>query len=965
MSVRACLLWGIILLIGGWLMSACGGAKSALSQLEKQKYPKAQELLSKALTKDSLPVDAYYVYSLLYTDSSFSGYDIDTAYQYAQQAISGYSQLDEKRRSRVYQQLALDTARLRKQKLHIDSLAYARANEDSSMRAYQRFITNFATAPQVPQAVRRRDQLAYDSVQRIDTYSAYKYFMDTYPAAEQYASARQRYNTLTFQELTQAGDLSSYLKFLQDYPSSPYRPQAEQAIFEISTADNRLESYAAFARQYPRSAPSRQAINILYHLYKSSYSPTTFLQDFPGLPYADSLRQAIRTENQVLAPVLDGDRYGFIDNQGNTVIDSRYDYLPSSYFCEGVLLDFVHTGVVDGNQLRHHVLTKAGAPVISLTTAYDSSDVYLEEVVEDMGAGLLEVTTGDQRTVWHKAGYPVLPAFEQATEVSLMPSDDQAHGVWSVPYQFIKFRVEDQWGIKAFSGRTLLEPAYESIDEYGPFLVLERDGLLAVTNRQTLLEHIGKPLPTDFLYDDIALLEGQFLLAYQDDQETVLDAQLNTVVPLGDYRIVHRVSSDSLASGRWLVKRTEAVQRVLGDSLVAENQTSYYLYPPKNPARGIVSFRKAFYNDEWLALKGNRKFSLINYQRTDNNRIAYDSIQILGEHFVLTFQALGTGQDSVTVLLDKGRQRTFALQRGNDGKANPGFRLLRTEGVVTPNQLREYLLIDPLYDPQMLMNPQGEVIVEQPLSDATVYPSGLLVIQAGRYQGLIDSTGQELLPPRYDGIGNYAAPGTLSLFKGKRFGLYQHPAGTIIEPTYESALTLYSRLDSAAQSLFVAKENGKYGIVTATNQSATPFAFERVVYWNDTSALVKADGQWMIYRLSDQIANKRELNEEDVLYEGIDDFSFFSEGGNQQEQLLRIYASKSYGVLSSQRGELLSPTYDGISLFGAATADDYLFFTEKYVPEAELYIMIYLDADGRLVKRLALTPDQYDRMYCQ
>ena len=283
--------------------------------------------------------------------------------------------------------------------------------------------------------------------------------------------------------------------------------------------------------------------------------------------------------------------------------------------------------------------------------------------------------------------------------------------------------------------------------------------------------------------------------------------------------------------------------------------------------------------------------------------------------------------------------------------------------MIAPDQLREYLLVDPAYDPQMIVNSRGEVIAERAIDDATVYPSGLIVVEQGRRQGLIDSLGQQLLPPQYDGISNYQAPGTLSLFKGQKFGLYQYPSGTLIEPIYESALSLYARLDSASQSLFVAKENGKYGIVTATNERMTPFAFERVVYWNDTSALVKADEQWMIYRLDRSTTNWSSLNEDNILYPGIEDFSFFQE--NEEEQLLRIYANKSYGVLSSQRGEVLSPTYDGISLLGNPTTQDYLFFTEKYVPEAELYIMIYLDTAGSLVKRLVLTPEQYDRMYCE
>lgn len=973
--------------MSGWLLSACSGAKTASSLLEKQKYAQAQEKLDKAVEKDSLPVAAYYVYSLLYTDSLFSGYNIDTAYHYVQQATHWYPQLTEKQRAKLYQRLLLDTTRLQRQKLRIDSLAYVRAAEQPGIQSYQRFLDNFPSAPQHPQAVANRNRLVFDSVQQLDTYPAYKYFMDTYPEAEQYPLARQRYNTLAFQKLTQKGYLRSYLSFLKDYPNSPYRPQAERAIFEISTAGNNLESYAAFARKYPRSTSARQAVNTLYHLYKSRYASRNFLQDFPNLPYADSLRTAIPLESRMRAPLLSGKHYGFVDEQGKSVIEAGYDRVPEAYFCEGVRADFIHAGTLEENRLLHWVLTKAGVPIFSFTQSTDSSDLRIDEAVVDRGAGLLEVVAGDRRSLRHKAGHVVIREREKVEEVELLPSDDQADETWPVPYQFIKYRVGEQWGIKSFSGCTLLTPAYEAIEAYGSFLVLERDGLLAVTNRQTVLEQMGSTFSPDFSYDDVALLEGRYLVAYQGEKETVLDERLKAVVPLDNHSVVRRFGDDARATDHWLVKQTDTIQQVVNDSLIAQPQVSYFLFPPADAAHDSTRWQKAFYNGQWLALQSRDKFLLTDYRGPNSTTKAYDSVQILSEHFVLAFETSDTGQDSVTVLSDRGIQRRFPRQ--TPARTSPTFRLLRTGGSVASRHLREYLWVDPISKSPLIFNPHGDVIFEGKLTGATVYPHGLLAIQQERYHGLIDSTGHELLPPRYDGIGNYAAPGNLSLFKGKKFGLYQYPSGTLIEPVYESALTSYRTADSAAQSLFVAKENGKYGIVTATNQRRSPFAFEGVVYWNDTSALVKADGQWIIYRLTDQITNWSSLNEEHILYGGIEDFSFFQMSdtplggtppvmpagdrndtrrgyGSQErdEQLLRIYANNSYGVLSNRRDEVLSPTYDGISLFGDANTDNYLYFTEKYVPEAELYIMMYLNADGQLVKRLALTPNQYDRVYC-
>ena len=963
---RPFLLSALALFLSSTFLLSCGGVKSAFSRLQKQKYPKASAQLRKAVEKDTLPVAAYYGYSLLYTDSAYASYNIDTAYQYAQLALATYPQLSEKRQIKLRHKLDLDTTRLLQQKLRIDSLAYARATQQDQLRSYQRFLADFATAPQVPAAIVRRNELAYDSIRQVDTYPAYKFFMDTYPEAAQYPQARERYNTLAFQGLTQQGDLASYLRFLEAYPNSPYRPQAERAIYEISTADGHLLSFARFARQYPRSAPARAAVNTLYHLYRTAYPPRNFLQDFPGLPYADSLRRAIRTEDRSLAPVLEETSvgpsgFGFIDPQGNPLSEIIYNFLPDIYFCEGVPTNFVHAARQQNQQLRHDILTKAGAVAFSFSEDFapaDSSAMRLDETVVDREAGLLEITANGKFRLMHQDGHAIIEAQEQVEAIELVAADETAGDPWPVPYQFIKYKVNGRWGLKSFSGRTVLKPDYASIEESGPFLMLERNGLLAVTTRKQILDNLGSAPELLYRFDDVAGLNDGRLLVYRKEMEGVLDDQLNEVVPLKSHQVVRRFRSDSLVTDYWLLKHTDTLQQVVNDTLRTSTRTTYSLYEPENPASDTLRYEQAFYNDRWLALKNRSKFWLVD----DGRKEPFDSVQILGDHFVLTLSDNTTGRDSATVRLATGQPIRFPRQAKGSAVT---FRLLRTEGIVPTDQLQEFLWVQSATGPSLIVNQRGETILERPFTGATVHPQGLIVVEQGRQQGLVDSLGNELLPARYEGVGNYAPPGTLGSFNRKKFGLYVHPVGITLKPTYESALTLYSKADSAAQWRFVAKNNGKYGIVTAANERLTPFAFERVVYWNDTSALMKADGRWLIYRLSPTTTQWSSLNPDHVLYDGIDDFSFFQENGvEEREQLLRVYSQSGYGVLSNRRGEVLAPTYDGITLLGDTAADDYLYLTEKYVPEADLYILIYLDAAGKLIRRQALTAEQYDRLYC-
>ncbi len=644
MSIRlpACLKVGLTFSFCSTLLLSCGGIKSALSRLQKQQYPKASAQLGKAVEKDTLPVAAYYGYSLLYTDSAYASYNIDTAYQYAQLAIATYPQLSEKRQTKLLRKLDLDTTRLQQQKLRIDSLAYARATQQDKLRSYQRFLVDFSTAPQMPGAILRRNELAYDSIRQVDTYPAYKFFMDTYPEAAQYAQAQERYNTLAFQGLTQEDDLASYLHFLETYPNSPYRPQAERAIYEISTADGHLLSYARFARQYPRSAPARPAVNTLYHLYRTAYPPRNFLQDFPGLPYADSLRRAIRTENRSLAPVLEETSigpsgFGFIDSQGNPLSETPYDFLPDTYFCEGVPTTFVHAARQQNQQLQHDILTKAGAVIFSFSedfTPADSAEVRLDETVVEREAGLLEVTANGKFKLMHQGGHAIIAPQEQIEAIELVAADETTSDSWPVPYQFIKFKVNGRCGLKAFSGRTVLDPEYAFIEEFGPFLMLERNGLLAVTTRKQILENPGSLPELRYRFDDVAGLNDGLLLVYQGEMEGVLDNQLNEVVPLKSHEVVRRFRSDSLATNYWLLKHSDTLQQVVGDTLRTAIRTSYSLYEPGSPSSDTLRYEQAFYNDRWLALKNQSNFWLVDDGRKEAFELRTDSRRPFCAYFV-------------------------------------------------------------------------------------------------------------------------------------------------------------------------------------------------------------------------------------------------------------------------------------------------------------------------------------------
>ena len=80
------------------------------------------------------------------------------------------------------------------------------------------------------------------------------------------------------------------------------------------------------------------------------------------------------------------------------------------------------------------------------------------------------------------------------------------------------------------------------------------------------------------------------------------------------------------------------------------------------------------------------------------------------------------------------------------------------------------------------------------------------------------------------------------------------------------------------------------------------------------------------------------------------------------ENLLRIQRESFYGIISSTKGMIIPPTFHEVINLG--TGDQPFYFTEKQVEEAGIYVVIYYNAEGKLVRRQALEEDEYEKLVC-
>src|SRR5690606_41797358 len=96
-----------------------------------------------------------------------------------------------------------------------------------------------------------------------------------------------------------------------------------------------------------------------------------------------------------------------------------------------------------------------------------------------------------------------------------------------------------------------------------------------------------------------------------------------------------------------------------------------------------------------------------------------------------------------------------------------------------------------------------------------------------------------------------------------------------------------------------------------------------------------------------------------AVLQGIRSLKYVSD--NESTQAI-ISKGTQYGVSSDRNLELLPPTYDDILNLG--TVDQPIYFAEKRVTEAGLFVVIYYNADGEVIHKQTFSEEDYDHIYC-
>ena len=530
----------VFISFAAWSQSGAGG--QVLSRIEKGKWAKAQQIITKALLKDSIDAEVKYAASLLFFNKNYPGYQIDSSYHYLLSSLADYGKLTVRDKEKL-KRFPIDSAVLNNQKAIIEEAAFASAKTMNTEQVYQYFIAHYPSSFRTGAAIELRDEVAFLEALKINTYSDFFEFLKKYPSSHRAADAQKRYDKLLYEDRTRDERLKSYENFVREFPGSPYGSLAEQQILQITTANGSAESFEDFIKQYPGSKWVKQARNILFHLDDDTEDPQREV-------ITDSLRNTEALNHLYWVPFLKGDRYGFMDAEGTEKIAPSFDAIDNDYLCGDVRSDYLITS--------QGIISRSG----KLLYAGKVDDV------TDLGDGFLKIVTGTSSVIIHKSGFIIRV--------------DDLRDARIIAGRFIAIDKESGWGIVSFTGKILLPYVYEEITSFDDWIVLTKNSKKILVTASQVGNTANKiALPQNMAFDEVRRWGENLCWAKNGSLEGVLNENLEFVIPLdrqilmktpfgfvrtkGDQQLIEgirelqAVSFDKVAiQGQWMFTRQQS-----------------------------------------------------------------------------------------------------------------------------------------------------------------------------------------------------------------------------------------------------------------------------------------------------------------------------------------------------------------------------------------------------------------------
>ncbi|QOI98734.1 MAG: WG repeat-containing protein [Flammeovirgaceae bacterium] len=740
------------------------------------------------------------------------------------------------------------------------------------------------------------DSAAFQRAKALNTEQSYIDFLNRFSFAAQRALAAELRDEVAYLDALKENTYMAFREYLRKYPASARATEAnaryQKLLYEAETRDKKLASYEKFLREYPETPYRREVELQVFEITTASGSKKSFedfLIKYPRSAYAMKARNILYhlyREKEEAIPSW------LLTDSIRQVRKLEAGYLVP-FYREGKL------GFMDAQ----------GREVVAPFTDELSKDYLCGNVTED-------VLISDTKLVTRNNHILLEGKIEEAEDLGwgflavkhsgcitiihksgfTIPSGCLTGAEVMGDGRLLALKENTTWRITTLTGRVLVTGADDVLD-FDEVLAVKSGNTFRLCRVDELSKAADQVMPGfSRNFDELKRWKDAIWIR-RGDQQGLLDFSLREVVPLQP----HEISPAFFGA----MVSTHAGTKVWQHG------------KPLSQA-----FTKVKVNEPWIAVEQQGKWFSFDRVSASAGGRGYDSVYFIGPVWA------GYYADSLVVYFEP--YNFIELSRLAKATFLPG-----RDSVF-------YILVESA-SAKTVYNSAGHKLFSTDFDRLTYAGENYFTVIKGDKRGVLSAQGKLVLPAEFDGVGN-VLQGTMPVLKDKKFGMAELNQRRQIKPEYEKNLMRYN-----AQYLIATKGNLS-GLIGWDNKPVLPFEYEEIRYWNDSTALLKKNFQWMLYNFI----------EKKNLIDRIRDFTWIRD--TEAEKILIIRQDNYYGVIHNRKGYILPATYTDIINLGSVTQP--LYFTEKYVEEASIYVVIYYDSNGKLLRRQVFEADDYDKIYC-
>ena len=759
------------------------------------------------------------------------------------------------------------------------------------------------------------DSSAYNIADSVGLLDSYQYFLDHYKSEQYTPLATAKRDSLAYLAAERQDTYQAYYDFISKYPASEQylkaKKQYNDLLYKVKTERDDLQSLENFINEYPESPYHKEAQLRLFNIYTADNEIATyeqFINKYPNNVYVERAWHWIW--------YLQTDKVNFLK------IYPQFPY--KSFVYNALKADTAsYFPFYDDATVSYGYMDRFGHEIIPAGFKEIPEDYLCEGVQKDFIVGYKNKKAGAVNLLGQQI---VSFDFQEITEFTSGVLQTKKNGRFGLVHKtgfeivspiyrklvplgnrFIKYEENNKWGLLSYSGRIITQAVFEDILAIGEnYIAFERNGNYSVHNKKSTL---NGSLNYNFIYDDFELIDNKYLLLEQDNYYTLYD----------------------ILEDKNLFEQTQEILETKEGWLVMSNN-KYQIFNREGLATSPLLFEDVIQGQRAFGVKISNKWGVADAQGKLFLQPVYDTLFFVGNRGILLYEEdkkWGYFFSEELTDLSKYEQLTIQLTETLDKNAEQS----QSAFVITKDRRGLF----------GVLNTSGKTIITNKFNKIDAVDGNLFIVERYGKKGIVNLEGKTLVPLKYEGI--VRKENGFALLNNKKFGFYSPEKEATIDANYDMLLKPYGDTNS----IFIAKK-GSYGIIDVKSDVVVDFQFENLEYWTKDIALVKHQNKWKLYDLKNKY----------FIPEVFDTFERLKQDTN--ETIIVTYRSSGYGVLSSKHGRIIPEEYSSIENLG--TKDRPLYFVERDVAQAGLYILLYIDEKGSVIKKQVLKEEDYYKIAC-